>query len=269
MGDPEGVVVAPPGTLYLNTAPVPPGTNQTMFIKVSGVGNTGWDRAVLIDRTSGQVFIGQDVTDHGSNAGLQYTSLVANRAQLRTNQYGPNTGVPGSTGFKSRGPIGGPDVGLVDGDVMWRATGIGIAPNDASFPLTATVTEQVPLPLAATTRVAARQGGAVIPNNWLGSEFEVALVSVFGPINSRRIVALCDSEGVLETLRGVRAGGPAVAASAQGLAEGATWSSGAGDPNGVVTGNVGDLWSRTDGGAGTSLYVKEAGNKTTAGWVGK
>lgn len=45
--------------------------------------------------------------------------------------------------------------------------------------------------------------------------------------------------------------------------------SGTGDPNGVITGDPGDMWLRTDGGAGTSLYIKEAGVGTTANWVGK
>lgn len=48
----------------------------------------------------------------------------------------------------------------------------------------------------------------------------------------------------------------------------ATWSSGAGSPEGVVTGDVGSLWTRTDGGAGTTLYVKETGAGNT-GWVAK
>ena len=37
---------------------------------------------------------------------------------------------------------------------------------------------------------------------------------------------------------------------------------------GNVTATVGSLYSRTDGGAGTSLYVKESGNGTT-GWAAK
>jgi hypothetical protein len=48
----------------------------------------------------------------------------------------------------------------------------------------------------------------------------------------------------------------------------AKWRSGTGTPEGSVSGNVGDLYSRTDGGAGTSLYVKESGTGNT-GWVGK
>ena len=46
------------------------------------------------------------------------------------------------------------------------------------------------------------------------------------------------------------------------------WYSGAGSPEGVVSAPVGSLYSRTDGGAGTSLYVKESGTGNT-GWVAK
>lgn len=44
---------------------------------------------------------------------------------------------------------------------------------------------------------------------------------------------------------------------------------GTGSPAGVVVGNIGDLFLRTDGGAATSIYVKESGAGTSAGWVGK
>lgn len=44
--------------------------------------------------------------------------------------------------------------------------------------------------------------------------------------------------------------------------------SGAGSPAGVVTAPVGSLYLRTDGGANTTLYVKESGTGTS-GWVAK
>ena len=44
---------------------------------------------------------------------------------------------------------------------------------------------------------------------------------------------------------------------------------GTGDPNSVITGSVGDLFLRTDGGASTTLYVKESGSATNTGWVAK
>lgn len=49
----------------------------------------------------------------------------------------------------------------------------------------------------------------------------------------------------------------------------ARFTSGTGTPEGSVTGNVGDLYTRTDGGAGTTLYVKESGASTNTGWVAK
>jgi hypothetical protein len=47
---------------------------------------------------------------------------------------------------------------------------------------------------------------------------------------------------------------------------------GTGDPNGVVTAPQGAMFQRTDGGALTTLYVKESGGTTAptnTGWVGK
>lgn len=52
------------------------------------------------------------------------------------------------------------------------------------------------------------------------------------------------------------------------LPGGITWTSGAGSPEGVVTAPIGSLYSRTDGGVLTSLYVKQSGTGNT-GWAGK
>lgn len=49
---------------------------------------------------------------------------------------------------------------------------------------------------------------------------------------------------------------------------GASLRGGEGSPEGVVTAVVGSLYSRIDGGAGTSLYVKQSGTGNT-GWVAK
>lgn len=51
-------------------------------------------------------------------------------------------------------------------------------------------------------------------------------------------------------------------------ADGALWLSGSGSPEGVVTAVVGSLYTRTNGGAGTTLYIKESGTGNT-GWVAK
>ena len=49
---------------------------------------------------------------------------------------------------------------------------------------------------------------------------------------------------------------------------GVVWKSGAGSPEGAVVASVGSLWTRTDGGTNTTLYVKESGTGNT-GWVAK
>jgi len=46
------------------------------------------------------------------------------------------------------------------------------------------------------------------------------------------------------------------------------WTSAPGSPEGAVTASIGSLFTRTDGGAGTTLYVKESGTGNT-GWVAK
>lgn len=48
-----------------------------------------------------------------------------------------------------------------------------------------------------------------------------------------------------------------------------TWTAGSGSPVGVVSAPVGSMYSRIDGGSGTSLYVKESGGTGNTGWVGK
>lgn len=101
---------------------------------------------------SARFFGNQSGTLHGSNAGMQYSSLVANRAQLRCNAYGAHVGVPGITGFKSRGLTIGALAAVAPGDVLWRATAIGVCADNASIPLSGL------LSFVATTVAAARIG---------------------------------------------------------------------------------------------------------------
>ena len=52
------------------------------------------------------------------------------------------------------------------------------------------------------------------------------------------------------------------------LTGGIIWLTGAGSPEALITAPVGSLYSRNNGGAGTTLYVKESGTGNT-GWVAK
>jgi hypothetical protein len=54
------------------------------------------------------------------------------------------------------------------------------------------------------------------------------------------------------------------------LGNGQSWSSGPGNPNGAVAGNLGDLYTNTNGGVGATLFVKESGGPgTKSGWSSK
>jgi len=61
----------------------------------------------------------------------------------------------------------------------------------------------------------------------------------------------------------------ALARSHANAIEGLRIYRGAGSPENVVLGSVGDMYLRTDGGAGTVLWIKESGTATTTGWVAK
>lgn len=69
----------------------------------------------------------------------------------------------------------------------------------------------------------------------------------------------------VDTFTGISVG---AAATTLTLASGVTVRSGTGSPEGVVTASVSAHFHRTDGGAITSLYVKETGTGNT-GWVAK
>ena len=49
---------------------------------------------------------------------------------------------------------------------------------------------------------------------------------------------------------------------------GVVWHAGAGSPEGVLAAPAGSLYTRTDGGPGKTLYVKETASGNT-GWVAK
>jgi hypothetical protein len=207
-------------------------------------------------RSTGFLYLGQGGSLHGSGSLVQMSSATASRPQYRANQYGANTGVPGISTFKSRGATVGSLAGVLPGDVIGGITCVGVAPDNASIPLGGLIQCKVPAAFVPA-------GQAWVPTDW---EFQT--VPLAGPINSRRVVARASSEGEVQSLRGVRAGGKNATPANFGTT-GTLWSSGTGDPNGVVLGSPGDLYSRTDGGAGTTLYVKESGSATNTGWVGK
>jgi hypothetical protein len=132
-----------------------------------------------------RLFINQAGALHGSNAGVQESSLVANRASARFNQYGANTGVPGITGFKSRGATIGSLAKVVAGDTLWRATAIGVADDDATIGLAATLGIDVPV------------GGVPVGQTWVATDLVCELQPLGGPVNGRKQAFKVDSEGIV------------------------------------------------------------------------
>jgi hypothetical protein len=169
---------------------------DTAAAGVLNLGNTNATAAGIGNPSGGlstfQMFVNQGgAALHGSNAGFQLASTTSNRASARYNQYGANTGVPGITGFKSRGANVGTLASVADGDVLARMTAIGVAGDNASIPLAGFVSIQVPT------------GGTNA--TWVATDFSVSLVPLAGPINSNRQVFKITSEAAADFIDGTTA----------------------------------------------------------------
>jgi hypothetical protein len=144
--------------------------------------------------TDKRLFIGDSKTNNGSNNGLQYSSLTANRAGVRTNQYGANNSQATVTSFKSRGLVIGeaitpaiPANNVVNGDIIQGFTAIGLTDNGGGVGL---------IPLAYTQRVIVVQN----LNGSVACDWEVSLCPLGGTTNSIRKAFGFTSEGIQKTL---------------------------------------------------------------------
>lgn len=148
------------------------------------------DGTVLVSQTgTNEVFIGGPTGPlHASNSGIQYSTTVANRAQIRFNQYGANTGIPGISTFKSRDATIGGLAPVIPGDVIFRATAVGVCNNAPTF--------SIPLSGLISINVVATPLGQA----YIATDYELQLVSLDGPANGRRPVFKITSEGVIQLL---------------------------------------------------------------------
>jgi hypothetical protein len=137
--------------------------------------------AVLADDDP-MILVNQGGATFISNAGVQYSTKRANRAQFRGNQFGANTAGPGATGFKSRGVNIGDMASVVAGDLLYRITAIGVPADNVSVPLAALLSLQVPT--------------AGVGANYVASELELQLVPLEGPINGAKVMFKVTSQGV-------------------------------------------------------------------------
>lgn len=213
---------------------------------VLNIGNTNAS-ALGIGNPSGglsafQIFINQGGASFSSNAGVQLSSTTANRAAFRANQFGANTGVPGVVGFKSRGTNVADLASVADGDILWRATAIGVTGNNLNVPLAGFLSIEVPT-------------GGTNPT-WVASDFTVSLVPLAGPINSIRTVFKVTSEAAADFIDGTTA--PVTAAGHGAIrynnttpvfefsVNGGAWTAFGGGGGGVTgTGTIGKIpkWS--------------------------
>lgn len=104
----------------------------------------------------------------------------------------------------------------------------------------------------------------VDPTN--GSEDAALFIETYvAGVSGARLVI---GAGIYTTNSGGDKGADTVNALKYYIGSGVFWSAGAGTPEGVVTAPIGSLFSRTDGGATTTLYVKTSGAGNT-GWTAK
>lgn len=116
-----------------------------------------------------------------------------------------------------------------------------------------------------TTGANATDGTAIqaVSSNFAITNREAGLMT-FATSNSVRMTVEIAGDVTIET------GNLTIGTSGKGLDFGSSvlWRTGEGTPEGVVTAAVGSLYTRTDGGLLSTLYVKESGAGNT-GWVAK
>lgn len=114
-------------------------SNKTLYIPNNLTSSSG---NFIIQDADGRVYIGTNTAIGGSNSGIQYSNLIANRAQLRMNAFGNHAGVSGMTCAKSRGTTIGDNQSLQVGDPECRITVQGAAATAGSLPINADMTFQ-------------------------------------------------------------------------------------------------------------------------------
>lgn len=181
--------------------------------------------------------------------------------------------------------VSGSASALTSGRIPHATTG-GILTDSAGLTYTGGASHQLDVgdgSLGATLRVNGAAGQARDmryltngSNRWL---FRVSATAESGSDagSDFQILPRADAGGAIDTaFQIVRAAGGAITlarptiitSSLRVSNTAATITSGTGSPEGVVTAPVGSLFLRTDGGAGTTLYIKESGAGNT-GWDDK
>jgi hypothetical protein len=120
-----------------------------------------------------------------------------------------------------------------------------------------------------TLRVRSKGAGSEL---WLGSTTTQNIYIIDGVLYSNKANGTAPlgitSKTPVNNLTVTRIDNGTLIATDSSSTTGATIRTGTGSPEGVVTALIGSIYTRTDGGAGTTLYVKESGTGNT-GWIAK
>ena len=249
------------------------GRTGILFSSNLGAGQTGTykglviaDNICIISAYAANSQVAYSITK-GSLAGFDYSVYARN---IAVNVPGVSTG---TTDFGSNSDIGGVNVAGTQ-----TITGAKTFDNDVSIGTSTNARSlYVRGPSGSSRGLAIR---TAFTNRWLlranttaesgsdaGSNFELIAVGDAGTTVDTPI-AIPRAAGGAITLGGNGRNLVVVGQVRLTSSLGVAWASGSGSPEGAVTAPVGSLYSRTDGGTGTSLYVKESGTGNT-GWVAK
>jgi hypothetical protein len=249
--NPNTNVTGSPGDYYLSTTG---GVAATFWVKETGAAtNTGWVAfgVSLVGANDALVYLNPTGTAAATNAALVAGSLDPfGLPQIW--DYRVNGGGSGAKWRQGAWQQDGDPTNVTgEGHVVYGASAQGLGPNATD---------------GGYARIKSNRFGLAnvingVNGNALFYYFRVDPTSLF----------LADDTDT-KTAEIVRATGDAFFTSVRvGGAAGPKWSSGAGDPNVLlIPGTIGDIFSNTAGGAGTTFWVKEAGApNTTGGWASK
>ena len=270
-GDPNGAVVGSVGDLYQR---LDGGVGTSLYTKASGSAtNSGWVSAAL--PLSGNP--NSLVFDDGAGAQTTHPDLIIRpvgsygRPEIwdrRTNPGPSNTWAVFRQGAWS--VDGDPVNAKASGFVTYGSAANNLGPNDGQGGMGfytshswGTLYSQPGGPAAGTFYgIGSEDGTDDSPGFW---PFKNASNPAF-PCNPG--LATCDNSGVVTGYLERLTGKLMVSSVRLGLA-GPSIITGVGGPNGAVVGSPGDMYLNSSGGANTTLYVKESGNATNTGWIGK
>ncbi len=131
-----------------------------------------------------------------------------------------------------------------------------------------TSANRLELGIDGTARFFVTSAGIQVQGSCLPAQNDLRTLGAAGSEWSDLRTVLATFSGAVNMATTLAVVGQATVGSLEVAAGGPVLSQGAGTPEGAVAAGVGSIFMRNDGGAGTSMYVKETGTGNT-GWVGK